>query len=80
MESKDLKTITIHQGQGDDELEMTVQVTQAEFDKMEEIRSKDPLLWDGKELDLVKAAKEAIRKETSEECIRPSKQLNWKYY
>ena len=78
MDSKDLKTITIHQGQGDDELEMTVQVTHAEFDKMEEIRSKDPLFWNGKELDLVKAAKETIRKEPSGECIRPSKQLNWK--
>ena len=54
------KTITIQQGTGDDALEMTVQVTQEELDKMEEIRSKDPLAWEGRGLDLVKEAKEAV--------------------
>lgn len=65
MERKDLKTITIHQGQGDDELEMIVQVTQEELDKMEELRGKNPLVWKGKELDLLKTVKKVI--ETQEE-------------
>lgn len=71
------KTITIHQGTGDDALEMTVQVTQEELDKMEEIRSKNPSAWEGRGLDLVKAAKEAII-DTSEETVRPPKSINWK--
>lgn len=54
------KTITIQQGTGDDALEMTVQVTQEELDKMEEIRSKDPSAWEGRGLDLVKAAKKEL--------------------
>lgn len=71
------KTITIQQGTGDDALEMTVQVTQEELDKMEEIRSKDPSAWEGRGLDLVKAAKDAII-EASEEKAQPQKCTNWK--
>ena len=71
------KTITIQQGTGDDALEMTVQVTQEELDKMEEIRSKDPSAWEGRGLDLVKAAKDAIT-EASEEKAQPKKSTNWK--
>ena len=36
MDNNETKTITIRQGSGDDALEMTVQVTQEEFEKMEE--------------------------------------------
>lgn len=71
------KTITIQQGTGDDALEMTVQVTQEELDKMEEIRSKDPSVWEGRGLDLVKAAKEAIIN-AFEENAQPQKSTNWK--
>ena len=72
------KTITIQQGTGDDALEMTVQVTQEELDKMEEIRSKDPSAWEGRGLDLVKAAKEAVIIETSEKRVEVKKHINWK--
>jgi hypothetical protein len=68
------KTITIQQGTGDDALEMTVQVTQEELNKMEEIRSKDPSAWEGRGLDLVKAAKDAI----FEEIAQPNNRTNWK--
>lgn len=71
------KTITIQQGTGDDALEMTVQVTQEELDKMEEIRSKDPSAWEGRGLDLVKAAKDAII-EASKDNAHPKRCTNWK--
>lgn len=71
------KTTIIQQGTGDDALEMTVQVTQEELDKMEEIRSKDPSAWEGRGLDLVKAAKDAVI-EASEENAQPKKCTNWK--
>lgn len=57
---KELKTITIRQGSGDDALEMTVQVTQEEFEKMEEFRSKNPQKWPEYSLELVKAARDTI--------------------
>lgn len=59
---KEMKTITIRQGSGHDALEMTVQVTQEEFEKMEELRSKNPQKWPEFSLELVKAAKEALTK------------------
>lgn len=68
------KTITIHQGSGDDELEMTVEVTQEELDMMEEIRSEDSAAWEGKELDLLKSAKEAISKNNTQS----EKRNTWK--
>lgn len=68
------KTITIHQGSGDDELEMTVEVTQEELDMMEEIRSEDSAAWEGRELDLLKSAKEAISKKN----IPSEKRNTWK--
>ena len=71
------KTITIQQGTDDDALEMTVQVTQEELDKMEEIRSKDPSAWEGRGLDLVKAAKDAII-EASKDNAHPKRCTNWK--
>lgn len=60
MDNKGIKTITIRQGTGDDALKMTVQVTQEEFEKMEELRSRNPQKWPTYSLDLVKAAKDAI--------------------
>lgn len=69
----EMKTITIRQGSGDDALEMTVQVTQAEFEKMEELRSKNPQKWPEYSLELVKEAREAIAKPYS-----PKKQIKTK--
>ena len=68
-----LKSITIHQGSGEDALEMTVQVTQAEFEKMEELRSENPQKWAEYSLELVKEAREALAKPSSTE-----KQINTK--
>ena len=62
-------------------MEMTVQVTQEELDKMEEIRSKKPTAWDGKELDLLKVVKEAneIKQERGGEdkFASKKKKKNW---
>lgn len=55
-----MRTITIRQGSGNDALEMTVQVTQAEFEKMEELRSQNPEKWPAYSLDLIKEAREAL--------------------
>ena len=46
-----MNNITIHQNIGDDEFIMTVQVTQEELNKMEEIRKMNPSAWIGKEFD-----------------------------
>lgn len=72
------KTIIIQQGLGDEALEMTVRVTSEEFNKMEEIRKSDPSVWEGKGLDLVRAAKEAVQKDSSNGNGRDSKHFNWK--
>lgn len=74
------KTITIHQGTGDDALEMTVQVNQEELDKMEEIRSKDPSSWEGRGLDLVKAAREARIKSTINDEVYTRKKNKQKLF
>ena len=68
-----MKTITIRQGSEEDALEMTVQVTQEEFEKMEELRSKNPQKWPEYSLELVKEAKDALAKPSS-----PKKQLKTK--
>lgn len=72
------KTITIQQGTGDDALEMTVQVTQEELDKMEEIRSKDPSAWEGRGLDLVKAARDVLEKDSYSGNKQAGFRFNWK--
>lgn len=73
-----MKTITIHQGQGDEKLEMSVHVTQEEFNKMEEIRNINPSIWEDRELDLVKTAKEAVAKSNNEGINTPDGKTNWK--
>lgn len=60
------KTITIHQGIGAEAMEMTVQVTQEELDKMEKIRKQNPSDWIGKDFDLLKDAKKQIAHEREE--------------
>lgn len=78
---KEMKTITIRQGSGDDALEMTVQVTQEEFEKMEELRSKNPQKWPEYSLELVKEAKDALAKPSSSkkrlETKTKSKKRSW---
>ena len=59
------KTITIKQGNGSDALEMKVQVTQEELDKMEQIRHYSPEQWEGKELDLLQEARKLIKEEAN---------------
>ena len=68
---KEMKTITIRQGSGDDALEMTVQVTQAEFDKMEELRSINPQKWPDYSLELIKEAREVLAKPTKQKPKKP---------
>lgn len=53
--------ITIHQGKGDDELEMTVQVSRREWNKMKKIQEQNPSLWERKEFDLLKEAKRQLK-------------------
>lgn len=54
------KTIIIHEGIGDDAIEMTIQVTKEEFDKMEQIRKFSPKNWEGKDLELLQEARKVI--------------------
>ena len=62
MEKND-KTIIIHEGIGDDAIEITVQVSQKEFDKMEQIRKFSPENWEGKDLELLQEARKIISEE-----------------
>ena len=57
------KSITLHQGIGNDEMEIKVQVTQEELDKMEQLRRFSPEKWEGKELDLLQFVRELIKSE-----------------
>ncbi len=57
------KSITLHQGSGNDEMEIKVQVTQEELDKMEQLRRFSPEKWEGKELDLLQFVRELIKTE-----------------
>ena len=71
MDNKEIKTITLHQGSGDDALEMTVQVTQEELEKMEELRSKNPQKWPTYSLELIKEAREALAKPSKYKSKKP---------
>lgn len=57
------KSITLHQGIGNDAMEIKVQVTQEELDKMEQLRRFSPEKWEGKELDLLQFVRELIKTE-----------------
>lgn len=69
-----MKTITIHQNNGDDVLEMTVEVTNKEYAMMEKIRKNDPSAWEAKEFDLLKLAKDSI----TEGNRNKKRSFNWK--
>lgn len=55
-----MKTITLHQGSGDDALEMTVEVSQREIDMMEQICKFSHENWEVRELDLLKEARKQL--------------------
>ena len=56
-----MKSIIIHQGKGDDALEMKIDVTDEEFEMMEQIRRFGHDNWEGQEFDLLKEAKRRIK-------------------
>ena len=67
MEKNDkTKTIIIHEGIGNDAIEMMVQVTQEEFDKMEQIRKFSPANWEGRDLELLQEARKILSEKLNE--------------
>lgn len=56
-----MKSIILHQGKGDDALEMKIDVTDEEFEMMEQIRRFGHDNWEGQEFDLLKEAKRRIK-------------------
>ena len=70
MENESKKTIKIRQGIGDDALEMNVQVTQEELDKMEHIRRFSPENWEGKDLELLQEARKLLNEKPVEAPIK----------
>lgn len=75
MENDTKRTIKVRQGTGEDALEMTVQVTQEEFDKMEQIRRFSPESWEGKDLELIQEARKVI-KEKEDETIKLEQEVD----
>lgn len=65
-----MQSVTIHEGIGDDAIEMTVQVTQEEFDKMEHIRRFSPENWEGKDLELLQEARKLLNEKPVEVPIK----------
>lgn len=61
-----MKTITIHEGTGNNAIEMIVQVTEEELAKMEQIKQYSPSAWEGKELELIQEARKLLREELEE--------------
>lgn len=57
------KSITMHQGIGEDAMEIKVQVTQEEFEKMEQLRGLGPEKWEGKDLELLQEARILIKQQ-----------------
>lgn len=74
------KSITMHQGIGKDAMEIKVQVTQEELEKMEQLRGLGPEKWEGKDLELLQEARKLIKQQkeinevkqsTTEEVVKP---------
>ena len=68
-----MKTIIILEGNGEDAIEMTIQVTQEELDKMEQIRKFSPENWEGKDLELLQEARKILHKKSIETPIPEQK-------
>lgn len=56
-----MKTIVLHQGKDEDALEMTIEVSDEEFEMMEQIRRFSHDNWEGQEFDLLKEAKKRLK-------------------
>ena len=67
-----MKTIILHQGSGDDALEMTVEVSQREIDMMEQIRKFSQENLEGRELDLLKEARKQLEGMDEMKATTPS--------
>lgn len=57
------KSITLHQGIGNDEMEIKVQASQEELDSMEQLRRFSPKKWEGKDLELLQFVRELKKTE-----------------
>lgn len=68
------KSITIKQGTGDNIIEMTINVTQEELEKMEQIRNSNPERCGGKDLELLQEARKAIKDKAIGQESKPSTQ------
>lgn len=78
--SNEKKSITMHQGIGEDAMEIKVQVTQEELEKMEQLRGLGPEKWEGKDLELLQEARKLIKQpkeinevkqSSTEEVVKP---------
>ena len=67
-----MKTIIIHQGTGEDALEMVVEVSQHEIDMMEQIRKFSHENWEDRELDLLKEARKQLGGMDEKKTATPS--------
>lgn len=74
------KSITMHQGIGKDAMEIKVQVTQEELEKMEQLRGLGPEKCEGKDLELLQEARKLIKQQkeinevkqsSTEEVVKP---------
>lgn len=67
-----MKTIILHQGSDEDALEMAVEVSQREFDMMEQIRKFSHENWEDRELDLLKEARKQLEGMDEMKATTPS--------
>ena len=59
-DNKELRTITVKNVSGEDAFDIFIQVTQKEYDLMEEMRRLNPDKWDGKDLELLNEVRKII--------------------
>lgn len=64
-----MNTIVLHQGKDEDALEMTIEVTDEEFEMMEQIRRFSHDNWEGQEFDLLKEAKRRLKESAKTQTV-----------
>ena len=64
-----MKTIVLHQGKDEDALEMTIEVSDEEFEMMEQIRRFSHDNWEGQEFDLLKEAKRRLKESAKTQTV-----------
>ena len=64
-----MKTIVLHQGKDEDALEMTIVVSDEEFEMMEQIRRFSHDNWEGQEFDLLKEAKKRLEESSKTQTV-----------